>query len=156
MGTCKSAFLIAAITSSLLFGCSSKIVGFSEKTPHLIGSFEPGSGGGFMHAKAGESGYLIYGPYWPLEDGKSRVVYTIMARGPEGADAGTIELSAFNTDNKAQTTMGSIEVFSDAQPRWKDYSIDTWSLNGDFVYEFRVLSTGVGDIYVKSIKLKKL
>lgn len=68
----------------------------SKSTPHIVGRFEKGSNEiGVMHAKNGESGVLVFGPYIPLHPGRYRVVFKIDARGASSENSvyGTIDVN---------------------------------------------------------------
>lgn len=132
-------------------------VEISEKTPHSIGNPEQTREGYVMHSRVGESGYLVYGRYWSLRKGKYKVNFYIQAGESPGEEAAIA--GVFGIEKKTQRyTYNSVKaITSEESPRWKEYSIDLSvgeNESANILYEFRVFSTGKGDVSVRGIYIE--
>ena len=111
-----------------------------------------------MHSAKGKEGVLVYGPYWPLKDGKYRVRFNLMLTGkPEHF---ITHIDVFATDKFTQKLSHEPiirKLNGTDKPKWEEHFIDFTVVNnkvGNLLYEFRVLPTGAGDVRVKEIILE--
>lgn len=153
----KKMLLYGVVIGLIIFlinGCAQvKKVDISSKTPHSIGAFE----GTYMHALKGQSGVLVYGPYWNLEYGNYRVTYSINAVGTLNQEAAIIDINAFDKKTSTPSSITKSKVVVLDSEKWRNYTLDFCTLkNNNILYEFRVISNGFGDIKVRSITVQKL
>lgn len=130
--------------SENLFGNIKDIPIFFDKlTPHVVGSVDVADDE--IRAKAGERGYVLYGPYIPAKKGKYRVTMSIYS----------------STETRSRVTAGIIDVVAnegnrllaktavETQDGWQSIalSFDLDSNVNDL--EFRVFSNGAAPVWVR-------
>ena len=155
-------FIVIGI-SGIFIGCKgkeTKTVEITDKTPHLIGSFQSTPEGNIMYSTKGQSGFLVFGPYWPLKEGKYRVRFNLMASGEPNQEVARIDVNVMDklTNKPAADTIEQ-KIMSTDKAEWKKYTIDFTAgknENGNLLYEFRVFATGTGDVKIKGIFLERL
>ena len=109
-------------------------------------------------SEIGQSGCLVYGPYWQLPKGKYRVTFTLRA-GKTGNDkAGTLKITKFNDFTEEISVIGAKEIIGDTPGDWQRYSMDfeVKRFSETNFYEFLVNSNGQGELLVRDIELEKL
>lgn len=135
-------------------------VDISDKTPHMAGSAELTSSGYVMHSTKGQSGLLVYGPYWALNKGKYRVRFVLQATGEPGQEAVRIDVSITDaTARKYEPKHIRKSITGTTEAQWKEYFMDFTAeenKNGNLIYEFRVFATGTGDVKVRAITVEEL
>jgi hypothetical protein len=154
-------FLIMLFMGNLtIYSCKggeTKSVEITDKTLHLIGVFESTSDGNVMHATKGQTGVLVFGPYWALKEGRYRVKFELMVSGDPDQEVAHIDVNVMDKlASKAAADLIEQKVMSTGRGEWKEYTIDfTARKNEDsnLLYEFRVFATGTGDVKVKGIFL---
>ena len=142
----------------ILTGCGPRKIDMSEKTPHIIGSFEKSNEEAVMHSTKGQTGFLVFGPYWDLKPGNYNVTYKIKVEGTQNQEAAIADVSTFNENSKASSVLKQTTVVTSDKAEWKEYSIDftVQEQVKELKYEFRVFSTGNTDVKTGTIVLKKL
>jgi phosphoglycerol transferase len=134
-------------------------ISMTDNTPHLIGRIKMmADGTEVIASEIGQSGCLVYGPYWRLPKGKYRVTFTLRA-GKTGNDkAGTLKITKFNDFTEEIFVAGAKEIIGDTPGDWQRYSMDfeVKRFSETNFYEFLVNSNGQGELLVRDIELEKL
>jgi hypothetical protein len=131
-----------------------------EDTPHLIGSLESTFEGNILRSRKGEKGHLVYGPYWPLSKGTYRVRFHLVVSGDPESVVAILDVNVM--DKKRGVPAGqpiSKEIRGVREPGPQEHSIDFIAKDnakGELLYEFRVFSTGSGDVAVSGLSLQRL
>ena len=131
----------------------------NNRTPHVIGAFVSRGQKEYLYAKKGEAGFLLYGPYVPLEEGSFRLIFRVRAdyRGPRGV--ATLDINAFDPPTKTGRVLSSLVIRGDdfASPRqFRDFSVyfSTKGLARGTLYEFRARSSGESGLWVEQTTLQ--
>jgi glycosyltransferase involved in cell wall biosynthesis len=134
-------------------------ISMTDNTPHLIGRVKMmADGTEVIASEIGQSGCLVYGPYWQLPKGKYRVTFTLRA-GKTGNDkASTLKITKFNDFTEEISVIGAKEIIGDTPGDWQRYSMDfeVKRFSESNFYEFLVNSNGQGELLVRDIELEKL
>lgn len=162
---------MAVVISSIVFvfvisgfiGCKgkeTKTLEITDKTLHQIGRFESTSEGNILKADKGQSGYLIFGPYWPLKKGMYRVKFNLMGTGEPDQEVARLDVNIMDTTTKRPLT-SPIErrIITTDKTGWQEYEIFFQAEDnekGNLVYEFRVYANGAGEVKVRRITLERL
>lgn len=134
-------------------------ISMTGNTPHLIGGVKMmADGTEVIASEIGQSGCLVFGPYWQLPKGKYRVTFTLRA-GKTGNDgAGTLKITEFNDFTEEISVIGAKEIIGDTPGDWQRYSMDfeVKRFSETSFYEFLVNSNGQGELLIRDIELEKL
>lgn len=138
-----------------------RAVEVDQRTPHIVGVVEKGPMGLRVRARAGQRGFVIYGPYWKLPPARYRVTFLVETKGPSASRGADVDI--IRTDRRAFTEKNSpirpvivkkVAVASNhAHP--VVVAFDAPPSKHDELYEFRVWSSGAGDVSVRRILLEQ-
>jgi hypothetical protein len=137
-----------------------RTVVISEKTPHSIGMLELDSIGYVLHSKIGQRGYLMYGPYWQLRQGRYRARFVLKVSGEVGTEVTRIEVTETDvTASRYEPKSITRGITVQAESQWHEYTIDFDAGDNrqkNLVHEFKVFSTGKGAVKVGKVSLEEL
>jgi hypothetical protein len=134
-------------------------VEISEKTPHSTGRLMRTPMGNVLHAGRGEKGLLVYGRQWTLGRGSYRVRFLMLAKGGPGEEVARIDVQKKDVAAKRYEPENITESITAVEsPGWQEYYIDfsVEENRRDIMYEFRVFTTGNGDVTVRKISIETL
>ena len=136
-----------------------KNIEINEKIPHTVGHLESYSRGNVIYSLKGESGFLVFGPYWPLKEGKYEVTFNLFVKGPRNAQCAIIDVCI--TDKIRDIVAIPLikkEVDGSPKDQWENHVVEfTAGVNEkrNLLYEFRVFTTGLGEVKVRAISLRR-
>lgn len=117
-------------------------------TPHQVGRLVQGENETWMEAGAGETGYLVYGPYISLAPSRYEVVFEV-STGDAGGVLGSVDVAVNG---------GRIIAAKDVmrEQGWQHITVPFQATRSSWTYEFRVFSRGVVPIKIRSITVHKV
>lgn len=136
-----------------------KAVDLSVREFRSAGSLETDNGKPVLIAKRGESGLIIFGPYWPLSAGRYKVTYSLSVSGKRHTVGAVADYVVIDRLTNTPTVEEKREISSTKLDDLQDIAIEFTAPKNDkgyLVYEFRVSSTGSGAVRIHGITLEKL
>jgi hypothetical protein len=126
-------------------------VPINADTPHSVGRFDPLSRQ--MVSEASDVGFLVYGPYWDLEEGKYQVTFSLQANGSPNELLAQIDINSL--DEAKPTLSKPVMGSSEEQKITLEFSAPK-KMEKPKSFEFRVSVLGKGKVIVNSIVLERI
>jgi len=128
-------------------------------TPHLIGQLKMmADGAEGIESAIGQTGCLVYGPYWRLPEGKYKTTFTLRAGKTDTGKVGRVEVTKFDNFRGDISLIAVKEIIGETPGEWQRYSLDfdVKRFSENNLYEFTVHSNGRAELFVRDIELEKL
>lgn len=138
-------------------------VSVSESTPHAVGQIEQTDSGKVLHSVKGERGALLYGNNFPFNQGRYKARFLMKVKGDPEEDEDVANIEVILSDVSAKRydpqSVKRAVVGGTGGGAWREYPLDFavgHNEKGNLIYEFRVFSTGKGDVKVRGISIEPL
>jgi hypothetical protein len=133
---------------------SKKVFLINENSYHTIGQIITENGNKIIFSKKNEAGFLLYGPYTQLTIGRYEALYLLSVYGDSDKTGAILDIDAFKDGISKQVNLKEVITNND----WKEYKLEfivTEKEALNHLYQFRVQTTGLSEVKVKSITLIK-